>query len=67
MYPWQYCRIYGLELPILRISSVITGMHGAKAGAIPPRRSLPSKYVNNGAHVVLEIEKSDLDQVLSRN
>ena len=36
--PRQYCRIYALDMPT---SSVITGMHGAKAGVSPPRRTPP--------------------------
>ena len=32
----QYCRIYGLDLPV---SSEKSGMRGAKAGVMPPRRS----------------------------
>ena len=57
-------RIDGLDLPT---SSVITGMRGAKAGVSPPRRSTSCncifRYVG---HIVSSIEKTDLDQVLSR-
>ena len=50
-----------------KISSVITGMRGAKAGVSPPRRSTPCKYMYKYVgHVISAIEKSDLDQVLSR-
>ena len=64
MYPLAVlCRSYGLDLPT---SLVITDMRGAKANVIPPRRSLPCKYIYRCVgHVVLAIE-SDLDQVLSR-
>ena len=42
-------------------------MRGAKTGVIPPRHSPPCKYMYRYVgHVVPAIEKSDLDQVLSR-
>ena len=46
--------------------SVITGIPRAKAGANPPRRSPPCKYMYRYVSHVSAIEKSDLEQVLSR-
>ena len=40
--PWQYCRIYALNLPT---SWVITGVRGAKAAVSLPRRSPPRMMV----------------------
>ena len=64
--PWQYCLICSLDLPIKRtsyhISSVITGMRGAKTGISPRRRSHPCKRIEDDVrYVVPAIEKLDLD------
>ena len=37
--PWQYCRIYRLDLPTT--SSVVTGMHGTKASVSTPAAAKP--------------------------